>query len=358
MTRAELRQFLKENLLQEYPPEEADIDQELLALLDLVPSDTDLFNLYLDLYTEAVAGLYDETTHQLYVIAGEEHLGAVEKVTFAHEFTHALQDQYFDLGALIDIKDNSDRELAVLSLVEGDAATVDSLYATTHLTPQEFQELLTSGGLLEVYLSAPLYIQQLLVFPYIAGGQFLAALRAAGGWERVNQAMQDPPLSTAQILHPEQYLEERTDPVEVVLPDLEASLGGEWQLLERDTLGELTLRLHLQAHLPLNGARTAAAGWAGDRLGFLKDTAGRHLLVLLTTWANEVEAGEFFQSYLDFLEYKGSSEWTLLEEDEGTHFWETPDRHVYLSRVQDRVLLVLAPDRATTEAVTALLPGL
>ena len=355
MTRDELRDFLVQSFLEDYPPEEATMDREILALLSLVPPDLDLFNLYVDLYTEQVVGLYDEETKQLYVVTGEEQLGPGEKVTLAHELVHALQDQHFNLATLIDSQNNGDMELAVRTLVEGGASTVDRLYAMEFLTPEELQELSSSGGSFDVFERSPLYIQQTLVFPYASGRSFLEALLADGGWERVNEALQDPPRSTAQILHPNKYLGQRMDPVEVVLPDLEAALGAEWRLLKRDTLGELTFILLLWTRLSLVNSTIAATGWTGDRLAYLEDSEGSQLLVLPTAWENSEEAREFYETYLDFLVVKGSPTWTLLETDEGVRFWETPEgQYTYVSQEEEQVLLVLSPDEAVTREVVGL----
>ena len=65
-------------------------------------------------------------------------LGPTEKTTFAHEYTHALQDQNFDLGSLkLDEVGEGDQGIAGLSLVEGDATLVMSLWQIQHLSQVE-----------------------------------------------------------------------------------------------------------------------------------------------------------------------------------------------------------------------------
>ena len=57
-------------------------------------------------------------------------LSFTDQITYVHEFTHALQDQYFDLNTLLSpqVEDNPDQALAVTSLVEGDATASMTLY--------------------------------------------------------------------------------------------------------------------------------------------------------------------------------------------------------------------------------------
>jgi hypothetical protein len=66
----------------------------ILSLLGLLPPDFDLKNFYNQLYSEQIAGFYDSETGEIYVVKGET-FGISEKMTYAHEFTHVLQDQTF-----------------------------------------------------------------------------------------------------------------------------------------------------------------------------------------------------------------------------------------------------------------------
>ena len=50
-----------------------------------------------DLYTAEVAAYYDPADGTFYIIQRDAPFGPVDKVTTAHEYTHALQDQHFDL---------------------------------------------------------------------------------------------------------------------------------------------------------------------------------------------------------------------------------------------------------------------
>ena len=127
MTRTQLAAFLREKL--EEDRENLSKQQEVLAVLDLVPEGMDLYQLYLDLYGEQVLGLYDTDTDKLYVISEQEHFGPNEEATFAHEYVHALQQQHFDIHSLDEeAKGNSDARAALRGLIEGDATVQQFQY--------------------------------------------------------------------------------------------------------------------------------------------------------------------------------------------------------------------------------------
>ena len=71
-----------------------------------MPQDASLRDLYVEMLTSQVAGLYDDTTKKMYVVTETGEIGPAEEITYAHEYTHALQDQAFNLGA---IKGKADR---------------------------------------------------------------------------------------------------------------------------------------------------------------------------------------------------------------------------------------------------------
>ena len=86
-------------------------NERLYKGLGLLPPDASLEDLYVELLGSQVAGSTAPTTRQLYVVSQSGALGPTEKTTFAHEYTHALQDQNFDLESL-DISTRSARATA------------------------------------------------------------------------------------------------------------------------------------------------------------------------------------------------------------------------------------------------------
>jgi hypothetical protein len=353
ITRDELRERLLEDFAEDI--EEINITQELFVFLDLMEEGQNLYNILLDLYSEQIIGLYDYVLDELYVVSDVGEPGPLEEVTLAHECTHALQDQHFDLESLPAPEDNSDLSLAGDCLVEGDASLLEAIYYWSCLDDVEREVYAQQAAELdhEAFDAAPRIIQENLIFPYVSGVNFVYALWGAGGWDAVNQAYSHPPQSTEQILHPEKYYLEQDEPQAITMPDLESALGAGWSLLDSDVLGELNIRIYLETFLGIDSeeAINAAEGWDGDRYVFLKDAEGRKLLVLSSIWDSQTEAEEFFQAYISLVENKSGGAWTLYLDDIGRKWWETEELSLYLRQQGSEVLIVIAPDEAITRQV-------
>lgn len=287
---------LRESFAEDNPPELVAAQQALYRRLGLLPPDADLEALVLELYGAAVAGFYDPDTGAMTVVQRSEAFGPLEKTTIAHEFTHALQDQHFDLASLgYDDPTQGDRSMARLSLVEGDATLLMSLWAQQHLTAEEILELLRQSNdpeAREILERMPPVLVEQTLFPYTQGLEFAAALHQEGGWEAIDRAFGDLPESTEQVIHPERYLD-RDEPVAVVLPDLARALGEGWQERLSDTMGELNVRLWVEQALPSGEASDAAEGWDGDRIALLDDGGSAWAIGWVTAWDGSEDAAEF-----------------------------------------------------------------
>ncbi len=354
ITRDELRARLAEDVDEDRA--ETDITQELFVFLDMMVEGQDLYTILVDVYSEQVLGFYDSETKELYVVSGTEELSVTGKVTFAHEYTHALQDQHFDLKSLPEPEDNSDYSLAVTSLVEGDASLASAVYIWYVLDASEREALSQEDGSGDgAFAAAPRVVQENVLFPYEAGFDFALALVEQGGWQAIDQAYSDPPQSTEQILHPEKYLQ-RDEPQAVSIPDLESALGAGWSQLDNDVLGELNIRVYLETFVDASDAAKAAEGWDGDRYVFMKDAGGRELFVLSSVWDSVADAREFFGAYITFIAGKSGGAWIMLLDERGTRWWQTEGTSVYLSQRGSEVLLIIAPDESIAEAIRGEFP--
>ena len=288
-------QFEKDN-----PPDEIAVAEETLKALGLLPADASLGDLYVELLGSQVAGFYDPEAKEMVVVSKSGAIGGTEKVTFAHEFTHALQDQSFGLeGFDVDAVGQGDRSLARLALVEGDASLLMTRWLVAHLTSEEIQDLLVvdpeSLALLE---AMPAILRETLLFPYQQGAAFVNGIWAQGGWSAVNAAYRRLPDSTEQILHPEKY-QAGEEPIDVPLDGavLAAAMGPGWSDAPDDTLGELQTSVWLRENgIQALPAQDAAAGWGGDRLAYLRGPEGAHALVWRTAWDSRADADEFLQA--------------------------------------------------------------
>jgi hypothetical protein len=293
---------LRTNLEAEFDKENAAdalrFSEATLITLGLLPPGSSLRKLTLDFQAGQVAGYYSPDRKELFVVSRSGALGPAEEVTYAHEFTHQLQDQRFDLSKLgLDSANQSDRALAQLAVVEGDAVSVQSRWTTANLTPEELGQLLTASldpEAIAALRNAPPYLRDTALFPYQDGLVFVSSRIAAGGYAALDAVYADLPESTEQILHPEKYAS-REAPVEVKLPaNPAAKFGAEWKELGQDTLGEFILQVWLSVGgVPAVQARAASAGWGGDRLVLLEGPALAHVMLVDTRWDSRSDAAEF-----------------------------------------------------------------
>ena len=296
---------------EDIPPDELRKAELLYRTLGLMTGDATLQELYLDLLTTQVAGLYDPVTEGLYVRATGAGIGPVEQVYFAHEFQHALQDQHFDLEALQDLPiDQGDRILAQQALVEGDAYVLMTQWLLGNLGPEGLSALIAASSDPEAQAALdaiPRIVQAQILFSALEGTLFVQGLQAAGGWAAVDAALADPPVSSEQVLHPEKYAA-REAPIEVSLPsDPAGRMGAGWTEVLRDTLGEHQLGIWLDAEGSRSTAAeiaAAAVGWGGDRL-ILLESATATGAAIVTEWDTANDAAEFAEVAQAAIEARG-----------------------------------------------------
>ncbi len=302
-SRPEVTDFIRERLAEEYGPEKVSAEGRFLKLQGLLPSTLDYGAFVTSLLSEQVAGFYDHTRKTLHIADWIPML--MQEPVMAHEIFHAIQDQEWGGGKLIDSKTYThDRLLAHAALLEGDATVVMLNYSQAKLDPSA--DMSTSAFAINmvatslpmqmaspqfpVMASAPDYMKQSLIFPYQQGLLFVAALRQGGlTWAQIRDVYKDPPSSTEQILHPERYFKERDEPSKVTLPRFpEKGFRRPWD----GTTGEFHARQLLLGALGLNDAMAGAAGWDGD-MTVLEVNGNRAGVLTLSTWDSEADAKEF-----------------------------------------------------------------
>lgn len=349
----QLRQHVLDDFLADYSEQEAADDARLYALLGLLAPDYDVYTLFLDLYSEQIAGFYDDEVKQLYVVQGAG-FGGAERITYAHEYTHALQDQRYDLAEGLGYNDeacelDADGCAGLQALVEGDASLLEQQWYFIYASNQDRDDIERFYDELQspVYDSAPMFLQRDLLFPYEYGYEFVNALFLDGGWAAVDAAYADPPSSTEQILHAERYPRDR--PVALEVPDFSAVLGAGWREIDRNVLGEWYTRLVLEERISSKQAEPAAEGWGGDYyLAFSNDDLDQGILVLLTSWESMREAYEFLAAFREYADDRFNQR--LTSETNHTS-WRGVEGYSTVELRGDQTLWILAPDAETATAV-------
>jgi hypothetical protein len=339
-SRSEIERMVIKNLDEQATPAEMHASETALKKLGLVPPEFRYRDFIIKLLAEQVAGYYDAKTKQFYLADWIELEG--QKPVMAHELTHALQDQHFNLRRFENWpKGDSDAELAAQALIEGDATLAMTLYlARNPLVAFAFMRSLgVTTNSSEQFKQAPRVVRESLVFPYEHGSEWATRLYKRGGWAMVSAAFDQLPQSTEQILHPEKYFA-REAPTKVSLPELR-TLGPTWRKIDYDVNGEWSYYLILDQFLA-NAAESkrAAAGWAGDRYALYEEPKSASiLLVQLSAWDTDEDAQEFFDAYIKRSEqrYPGANE----ESNSPTsRLWGTTEGQVLMEIRGRRALII------------------
>jgi hypothetical protein len=303
-TRDELRAFLETKFDEDQPALELAGQEQAYRLFGLLPDTLQLRPFLLSLLSEQVAGYYDPATKVLYVVSGGT-AGAggsgsaatspeVLNVTITHELVHALQDQHFPLDSIAKLRSENDRVMAAQAVVEGGATYEQmsvmlgggNMFARMPGGWDRVRQVIRdSQGQMPVLGTAPMFIQETLLFPYLSGAEFTRAFKE----KRPGKSpLTDLPLSTEQVLHPEKLLDSVDAPLKVELP---RPLGG--SVVYENGLGEFETRLFLHQHLKdTESASRGATGWGGDHYMVVRTPAGP-AMVWLTLWDSQFDAAEF-----------------------------------------------------------------
>src|ERR1044071_4798680 len=323
----------------------------------LLPRDFDLHGFLIKLLTEQVAGYYDEKSKTMNLLDWNEP--EMQRPVMAHELTHALQDQSYnlekmsrhdeeiekhgleDLDALISNDEESTCRSAVL---EGQAMIVLLDYV---LAPQDgsvqkmpqivdmMQASMDKSRGSPVFDSAPLLLQEGLAFPYRQGMKFIRDLLVAGGKQLAyTGVLSRMPQTTREIMEPKEYLAGRRVPA-LLLPDL-GFLKKDYEPYDAGALGQLDvsilLRIYADEELDKRlstewrGGAYYAAGRKGAKPPDRNSTA--HIgLFYVSRWATEAAAKEFAKTYADALPRRYES----LRRVAADQAAATPGRDQYMS---------------------------
>ncbi|MDZ4158621.1 MAG: hypothetical protein U1B80_02430, partial [Anaerolineaceae bacterium] len=197
LTPEQLRKKVSEDFFKDYSIEEAREDVLVMSVFGLLEPDYDLYTLYHELYSEQVAGYYDDESKTMYVVQERDFLGP-QRTTYAHEFIHAVQDQHYDMQGGLKLTDeyceqDSEYCAAVSALIEGDASLSERVWLWNYATEEDRQQIVEfyQGYQSPVFDAAPNFLKEDFLFPYIQGLEFVESLYDLGGWQAIDAAYAD-----------------------------------------------------------------------------------------------------------------------------------------------------------------------
>jgi hypothetical protein len=293
----------------------------------LLPRTFDLHNFLIKLLTEQVAGYYDEKTRTMNLLDWNEP--DMQRPVMAHELTHALQDQSYDLAkmskrdeeiekhGLEDLDEmirNDEGSTCRSAVLEGQAMIVLLDYV---LAPQDgsvqkmpaivdmMQASMDKSRGSPVFDSAPLLLQEELAFPYRQGMKFIRDLLVAGGKELAyTGVLARMPQTSREIMEPKEYLAGRRVPA-LLLPDL-GFLKKDYEPYDAGAVGQLDVSILLRTYADeemdkrLSTAWRGGAYYAAGRRGAKppdRNSSAHIGLFYVSKWATEEAAQEFAKVY-------------------------------------------------------------
>lgn len=294
----------------------------------LLPREFNLHNFLIKLLTEQVAGYYDEKTRTMNLLDWNEP--DMQRPVMAHELTHALQDQSYnlekmskhdeeiekrgmdDLDALISNDEESTCRSAVL---EGQAMIVllDYVLAPSDQSVEKMpavvdmmQASMDKSRGSPIFDSAPLLLQEELAFPYRQGMKFIKELLVAGGKKLAyTGVLARMPQTSREVMEPKEYLAGRRVPP-LLLPDF-SFLKKNYEPFDAGAVGELDVNILLRIYADEDLAKKLTPEWRGGsyyaagRRGVKppdRNSSAHIGLFYVSKWATEAAAQEFARTYI------------------------------------------------------------
>jgi hypothetical protein len=381
VTRAQVEKYIGDKFKDDVDRIRFERSELVLKKFGLLPRKFELHDFLIKLMGEQVAGYYDEKTKTINLL--DWVALDMQKPVMAHELTHALQDQSFDLGkmmkedeeiekrgpqdpnALIKIDEKSSARTAVM---EGQAMIVllDYVLAPSGRTVEDspkMVEMMVSqtekSGDSPLLDSAPLLLRQELVFPYSAGMKFIRDLLVAGGRKLAfSGVLERMPRTSREILEPQEYLAGRVVPP-LLLPDFDF-LKKDFEAFDAGAVGELDVSILLKQYAEEAVAARLSPEWRGGSYY----TAGRrgvrpsdpnstaHIgLIYVSKWSSDRVAQEFARIYAAALPQRYSKLQHARTEGAkpGREEYSSSDGPIFIVTYNDLVIAVEGFDAETAD---------
>jgi len=366
--RAEIRNYLLEDLHAEQTPRELYIQEAALKAFGLVSREFDLEKFLITFYTEQAAGAYDPRRKILFI--ADWPSPEMQKLVLAHELTHALQDQNFDLRKFLRAaRASDDATNARQAVVEGHAmaATMQHVLGPVELASLPSLEALMGAivnkqlGEFPAFSRAPFFFRLQALFPYAQGVGFMQRGLAQGGWKKLHELFLHPPVATKEIFEPQLYFDAQSlPPVSLPRPASLAHVSG-LRLLTENVMGQLGYYALLGQLISEEQAKSVGTGWLADRYvlyEYAGTTPTRYALVARTRWTSPETALAFFRAYHTILARK----YPELTPDQRSHpdlfIGSVASGRVVLLRQGDACLWAEGVPAAQTGAVLKFLQSL
>ena len=382
--REQVRNFVLTHMQEDKDAQRLQRSEASMKKFGLLPQEFDLRKFLVDLMEDQVAGYYDPKTKTVYLL--DWVTAEAQRPVLAHELTHALQDQNFGLETWLKVRDDDtqvnpdkldsgpDEEQSARQAVsegQGMAVMMDYVLEPSGKTLADVpsmgeifkQNTLDRAGDSPIFASAPMYLREMVIFPYTYGLSFLEDLLTRGGKEMAfTGAFKNPPHDTREIMQPDSYLDgQHVEPMH--LPKLSDLLKKNYEAYDSGAVGEFDVYILLKQYSGDDLAESLSRAWRGGvyYLGRKKDTKSAKAdaaipmsdlgLLYVSNWATPEDAGYFAKAYSLWLPRKYKSV-TPVAEQKG-RAWNTDQGPVSIEVSGKRVVVMEGFDPATAAALRA-----
>lgn len=280
-SREEVQAYIEDRMKDDEDRRRLERSEVVLKKFGLLPRDFDLRAFLVKLLKEQVAGFYNTKDKTVYLLDWVEP--EAQKPVLAHELTHALQDQNFGLEkwtraakggkagspeALME----DERIAARQAVSEGQAmvSLIDYMLAPTQqslLTSPMIADAMIAGmaqsGQTPLYTKAPMFLRELLVFPYQYGLKFERDVLVARGIQGAFRGtFEKPPSDSREVMQPSTYLTGEKLP-EMPVPAFEDAAGKNYQKYDLSVMGQFDVWLLAKQYAGQSNADAIAPKWRG-----------------------------------------------------------------------------------------------
>ncbi len=378
LTRDEVNRELSKKMAEDEGTKRMERAELVLKKFGLLDRDFHLRPFLLSLLTEQVAAFYDPKTRTVNLIDWVQP--DEQKPVLAHELTHAVQDDRVHLDKwgspeptnISKTAEDDNRHIqldeastareavtegqAMVTFVDYELKPLGKTLATAPEFGERMREMSTDTTGSPILARAPLLLQQSLMFPYTGGLGFEQALLTNGGVDvAFAGALDRPPTSSHEVMHPDDYLQHVPVPV-LAMPDIHPLLDKDWEPYDVGVMGELDVRILTELFGGQQMAGPVAVAWDGGIYYAAQrrsDTPAQRTMpssigiLYYSQWKNRDSARSFLKVYASQLSRKydsikpvdlpnGDADHLLFTTSEGDVWLSLEDTGVFISEGFDR----------------------
>lgn len=329
--RSDVEELIAKWLSERFPKDYGVNQGRALVALGAIPEPVDTLVMRAAFWSHQIGAWYDEEQETLF-LAPSANEGRENALGLA--FTHLFREN----GAQLFPKDkgvnSTDKWLANMSLLAGDAAFTRLLHSVSH------PKTGGGGGVGEDpddpsrSMALPNFLREMELAPFGVGLDFVRGLHDAAKFDQVDAVYSRPPVSCLEVLEPEIYLAETQ--FKPALPNwTDTKVNGLTPLWD-DSLGPIALVLLLKRYVPQPVAADTAPGWRGDRMVvYPAEGKSRDHVAWQTMWKDSNAADAFFSAMRQSLVSRYKDAVPDQNAPGGVFKLNGPARFVVLTRTHD-----------------------